>query len=95
MIDILADEDLYWERVREGRERPLPADELEPETDWLFLDEEADAIEAEYGATVAELGEGELFEILDRYAETEGDWVSAVWDARAEGIRYTYYLPQD
>lgn len=86
------DEDAYWERVRERMENPLrpPEWKPEPETDWLFLDEEEGDLVSEYGCGMSELCEGDLFDILDRFIKTGQEWLSAVWDDGVCGIRYSY-----
>ena len=92
MYEIPFDEDAYWERVREAYENPpRPPDwEPDPETDWLFLDEEADDLEREYGCRLKDLLEADLFDILDRFIKAGVEWLSAIWDERLCGIKYTY-----
>lgn len=88
----LPDEDAYWERRREEYENPRrPPDWApEPESGWLFLDEEADDLETEYGCKLAELFEGDLFDLLDRFINDKKEWLSAVWDDSMCGIKYSY-----
>lgn len=88
----MPNEDEYWERRREEWENPkLPPDyEPEPEKDWIFIDEEVDDIEAENGCPMEELGEGDLFEIIDSMRDISGELISAKWDRSMWGIQYTY-----
>lgn len=92
MFRMTVDEDAYWERVREALENPRrPPDwEPEPESDWLWLDEEADGIEAEYDCRMQDLPEGDLMDILDRFVSEKKEWLSAVWYENLCGIKYTY-----
>ena len=86
------DEDAMWEAARERYENPRrPPDwEPEPETAWLFLDEEADDLEAEYGCKLTSLTEIDLMEILERFVREKREWLSAVWDEAFCGIQYTF-----
>ena len=88
----MPDEDAYWEAVRERLENPRhPPDwEPEPESGWLFLDDEEESLEAEYGCKLAELTEADLMDILNRLAEDKQEWISAEWDENLCGIEYTY-----
>lgn len=86
------DEDAYWERRREEYENPkhVPDWKPEPEREWLFLDDELDDLEEEYGCGLHELPEGDLSEIVEKmtgiYPET------AKYDPRMYGIEYEYEL---
>lgn len=87
----MPDEDAYWESIRERLENPLrhPWDEpLEPETDYLWLDDLAEDIETEYGCNMSEFYEGDLLDIVKRH--TGIDAVSAAYDDNLFCIKYKY-----
>lgn len=92
MRPYVPNEDAYWEAVRERMENPRrPPDwEPEPESDCLYLDDELDDIEAEYGCKLTELREVDIMGILDRFLKDGREWLSAVWDEAMCGIQYTY-----
>ena len=60
------DEDAFWERVREQRER-LPKDWTpDPERRILVLEDDIDMLENEYGCELTEVSEDNLYDIVYR-----------------------------
>lgn len=86
----IPNEDEYWERRLEEREKPKAWDENEPvyEDGNLFLDEEIEEIEKERGYSMEELYEGDLLEIVEEQKGIVAD--SAEWNSNCECIEYRY-----
>ncbi|MCD7866818.1 MAG: hypothetical protein LUG62_01155 [Clostridiales bacterium] len=89
-------EDEYWERRREELENPMGFRRRSQwDDDWpaykdsrLYLDDEAEEIEAERGYPMEELAEGDLLEIVSDERGIVA--VSAVWNASCGCIEYRY-----
>ena len=84
------DASLKWLRERYDNPPRPPGWEPEPESKWLFLDEEQEGIEGEYGRPMREMREGDLMGLLDRFVADKREWLSAAWSEALHGIRYTY-----
>lgn len=89
-----ADEDAYWERVREERENPKrrPYDEWESEPEYesanLYLEDDMSDLEDEWDCQMAELSESDLMDIVKEYLGIKTE--SARWDPKRLCINYTY-----
>lgn len=84
----IPNEDEYWENVRERMEAPSRFYEPEPVLETVYLDEEIDELEAEYGCPMDELTEGDLQDIVERLTGILPD--SASYDSAYIGINYRY-----
>ena len=79
----IPNEDRNWERLREKLDNP----KISKYDEWgeviykkenLFLYEEAEKVEKEWGYPMEELYEGDLIEIVEKYKGVEAD--SAKWN---------------
>lgn len=88
----LPNEDEYWERRREELENPKEAewwdDEVVYEEGNLFLDEEIEALEKEYGCRMVKLSECELLDIVLEFCGISAH--SAEWNDGYGCISYKY-----
>lgn len=89
----ISGEDEHWEYLREKMENS----KISKYDDWgevifkkenLFLYEEAEKVEKEWGYPMEELYEGDLIEIVEKYKGVEAD--SAKWNKEKECIEYRY-----
>lgn len=86
-------EDEYWEQVRERCDATFfkqPGEEDEVEEDSVFLDEEYQDLEKEFGKPMARFTEGELCDVLARFVKKGLEIISAEWNELSCGIHYTY-----
>jgi len=80
------DEDAFWESRRVEMESMFYGTENEPEEKSIYVDEELDELEAEYGCSMDELPEGDLMDIVFK---TTGEVpTEARYNARLYEIEY-------
>ena len=83
---LIPNEDTYWENARVYMEDVYRSENVQEEKN-LFVDEELDDLEREYGCKLEELPEGDLLDIVQ---EIPGEMpIEARYNPDTYGIEYT------